>query len=166
MVAAIYHPVEEVLAVTFDPMLVPTISHMMNGLRTTLDLPQLSYATIENSSLKLNFTGILGGSAYTLPYIQLQGLIEYHSDPSNGHIYQEPVTFPKIYMRHAEFALELQNTSLELTLGSLLIEGEEAFFQANISNIINFGPSADLTLVVKVDGAYLNFNHTEVAQIG
>ncbi len=166
LTASIYHPIEEVMVANFDPMLITTISHETNQSKTTLNLPQLSYATMEASMLQIAFNGTFASLAYTVPFIQLHGLIEYQSSPTNGHAYSEQITFPKVFVRDADFSLELINTSLELTNGLLLVEGEEALFRANITNIINFGPSTDLNLLVEVNGTYLYINSTEIVRIG
>ena len=117
-----------------------------------------------DASTLLNFNGTIGSLAYTVPFIELDGFIEYESVPSNGHTYYEQITFQKVFVRHAEFSLERLYTSLNFTEGSLLVDGEEAVFVATITNVINFGHSADLTLVVEVNDTYLSMvmNSTKI----
>ena len=116
--------------------------------------------------LQTVFNGRIGGLAYTVRFIELRGTIDYQSDPSNGHMYREYITFPRVYLRHAEFSLELISTDLEITEGNLLVTGERALCRASITNIINFGPVADLVVEIELNGIYLNITSTTVTHTG
>lgn len=166
--AAIYHPPEEVFLVNFDPALETTVNHERNRSRTNFTLSPLSYATVENSTLQVNFNGTTGNLAHTIPYIQLFGYIEYESVPFNGHTYQEQVTFPKVFVRDAEVSIKPLVTSSSLTRDSLLVNEEEALFVASITNLVNTGPAADLSLAVEVNDTFLNIltNSTKINTTG
>ena len=165
LTAAIYHPLEEVLTAMFHPTLVDTTDNDVNEIRTTLTLPRLSYDT-DQSTLFFTFNGSIGDLAYTVPSIQLRGEIVYETSPTNGHQYHEMFYFPEVFIRHANFSLELMSTSSDSTRGPVLIQDEEALFRGRMTEVFNFGESANLSLLVEVDGMYLSIVSTDVVQVG
>lgn len=162
LTAAMYHPLDEVMKASFDRELIASTIHQRNETRTTLNLAQLDYRSEQNSVLQTNFIGFIGSLVFTVRYIEIRGIIEYQSDPSNGHVYHQSITFPRVYFRHAEFSLELNSTSLEMTEGNLLVVGERATYRASVTNIFNFGPPGDLVVVMEANGTYLNITTTDV----
>lgn len=177
LLVTIFHPLEDVLNATFDPLGTISVSQSTNETATVLNLTQLSYTmenivdpmdssavTIDRSKLPLEFQGILSSDAYTRGFIQPRGSIEYQSTPTNGHVYVEPITFPSVFIRNTEFAFDLLSTSLQTTESDLVVLRETAIWQANISRIS--GPSANLTLLVELNDTFLNIADVEIKQIG
>lgn len=167
LLVAIYHPLNnQVMEAVFSIGQIISTSQEGNETRTTLDLPELNYELEQGFTLQREFSGLIGDLAYTVPYIELYGRIEYQSTPSNGHIYHQDIIFPRVYLRHAEFVLSLISTSFEETEDDLLIFGERALCRASITNIINFGPVVDLVVLIEVNSTYLNITSTDVVHIG
>ena len=166
LITNLYHPLDEVLNVTFNPSLIDAVNVMANEVKITLNPLELSYSPAGSDTLEITFAGSVQSLAYAVPSIQLQGTVEFQSFPSNGHTYNQPVSFQEVLVRHAEIFVELVSTSMELTEGTLLVLEEEALFRATITNIVNFGPSNDLMLMIRVNGTYLNIMSTEIVQIG
>ncbi len=171
LTAVIYHPFEEVLITLFDPAMVASIENDLDEVRTTLALPQLNYNNLEEpavgdqSTFLLTFNGTVNSLAYTVLSIQLEGQISFETAPTNGHQYCEMFSFPEIFIRDANFSLELISTSFDSTQGPALIQDEEALFRASVTDIHNFGESANLTLSLEIDD-YLHFVLIEIDQIG
>lgn len=166
LLAAIYHPLDGVMVAVFEFGLVASTQHEADGIRTDLNLPELNYESEDGFMLRRTISGFIGNLAYTVPYIELHGIIDYQSIPSNGHTYREQITFPRVYLRHAEFSLYLVSTSLEQTENNLLIAGERALCRASITNIINFGPAADMVVFIEVNEIYLSIISTELFHVG
>lgn len=174
LLLTIFHPLEGVLNATFDPLETISISQSTNETETVLNLTQLSYTVVDpmdssvtmvdRSRLPLVFLGVLSSEAYTSGSIQLYGSIQYQSSPSNGHVYVEPITFPRIFIRNAEFAFYLVSTSLLMTEDNLVVLRETAVWRANITRVS--GPSANLTLLVELNDTFLNIADVEIQQIG
>ncbi len=166
LITAVYHPLDQVMVASFDREHIDSVIRQPNESKTTLNLARLVYGSEQDSILQIIFLGFIGGLAYTVPYIEPRGTIDYQSDPSNGHLYRSHITFPRVYLRHAEYSLELISTSLESTEGNLLVIGERALCRASVTNIINFGPAADLAVALQVNGTYLNITSTQVSHVG
>ena len=168
LTAAIYHPLDEVMVASFERDLINSSAREANEFRTTLSLSQLDYRSEQSSMLQVVFDGSIRGLAFTVPYIELRGTVDYQSDPSNGHIYREDITFQRVYLRHAELSLELISTTFEMTTKNLLVVGEEALCRATVSNIINFEPAlaVDLVVLMEVNGTYLNITSINVIHTG
>lgn len=150
----LFLPLEDILNASIDPEAVVMISQSSNGSQTTLNLTQLTYtAGADRSDSLFSFSSVIGRLAYVVPFIQLNGILEYQSMPSNGRVYNEPIIFPAVFVRNAELTFDLQSTSLDVTNGSLLVLGEVAVRRASIRNVV--GGSADLTLLVELDGLQL-----------
>lgn len=79
-------------------------------------------------------------------------------------MYTELITFPEVFVRNVEFSFELLSTSSGVTNGSLVVEGERAVWQSNISSIA--GPRANLSLTVELNEVHLNITDVEIVYIG
>lgn len=165
LIAVLFLPLESILDPSFDPEVIISVDPQSNGSTFTLTLSQLSYTPIDHSSLLFEFLCVIGSAAVSLPYInELYGFVEYQSIPSNGYEYVQPIVFPRVFVRNAEFTFELLNTSLDLTTTSSLVVNEEAIFRAVISNIT--GPSADLVFSVRLNGIYVEATNVVVVSVG
>lgn len=173
--ATIFHPSERVWNITtFDPMDIA----LTNGTETVLNLMPLRYVIenvldpfdgsmmmIDHSQLQLEFRGVLGTGAYTNSFIQPLGSIEFQSVPTNGHLYEEPIIFPKVFIRNAELTFDLVSTTSEISKENLVVLNEVAVWEANISSVT--GPPANLSLLVELNNnAFLNITDVTVASIG
>lgn len=177
LLATILHPSEDVWNTTFDPLESLSVTPSPNGTLTVLNLTRLSYTiesavdpldssviTIDRSQLSLEFQGVLGAVAYTVGFIQLHGSIEFQSTPTNGYVYVEPITFPRVFIRNAEFTFDLLSTSSEMTEGDFVVLRETAIWQASISFIT--GPLANLSLLVELNDTFLSITDVDIIQIG
>ena len=156
-------PVEDIINVFFDPAMVTSNTSFPGGINSTLTLDQLSY-TMNFPRLILEFDGVVGELGGIEQPVQLSGYIEYQSNPSNGRAYSEPIAFPDLYIRDLNFSFSLLSTSFGLTEGSQVVVNEVTVYRAHFSNII--GPSANLSLLVEVDGVYMNITDAEIVHIG
>lgn len=162
----IFHPIESILDTSFDPGTTTPIDRNETTITTLLNSTRLSYSVDMDlsSSLTFEFGGVVGAMAYTVGFIQLHGVIEYQSIPTNGQVYVQPVdTFPRIHIRNVELFFDLLSTNLEVTEGAVVEVREEAIWRASIEDIA--GPSADLILLVERN-IYLNITDVLIAQIG
>jgi hypothetical protein len=163
LLAVIHHPLNNrVMDAIFSSGQVISTLQEGNETRSTLDLPELNYELEQGSTLQITFFGLIGDLAFTVQYIELYGTIDYQSDPFNGHTYDQDITFPRVYLRHADFSLNLISTTFEETEDNLLISGEGALCRASTTNIINFGPAANLVILIEVNGTYFNITSTDV----
>lgn len=159
----ICHPIESILDTSFDPCTTAVINRNETTITTLLNSTLLSYSDL--SSVTIEFGGVVGALAYTVGFIQLRGVIEYRSVPTNGQVYVQPITFSRIHIRNVEFSFSLLSTSLEVTEGTVLEVGEEAIWRATIENIA--GPSADLILLVLSErNIFLNIIDVQIALLG
>ena len=166
LLTAIYHPLNQVMEAFFSQEQIISTLQEDNEIRTTLDLPELNYELEQGFTVETGFFGLIGDLAFSIPYIELYGTIDYQSNPSNGHIYRQDITFPRVYLRHADFVLNLISTTFEETEDNLLVFGERALCRASTTNIINFGPVANLVILIEVNGTYLNITSTDAVHIG
>jgi hypothetical protein len=173
--AAILHPPRDVWNATFDSSDVVSTTMSANDTETMLNLTPLRYATetifvnglgisVDHSQLSLRFEGVIGALAYTAGFIQLHGDIEFQSSPSNGHVYEGPIIFPKVFIRNLQFTFDLVSTSSDRSDGDLVLFRESALWLANISLIA--GPVEDLRLLIELNDTYLNITEVKVTQIG
>ena len=160
-VTEIFHPIESILDTSFDRETTALINRNETTITTSLNPTQLSYPQL--SSRTIEFGGVIGAMAYTAGFIQLHGVIEYQSVPTNGQEYMQPITFSRIHIRNVESFFSLLSTSLEETEGALLLVGEEAVWRVNIENIA--GPNADLIVLVGLSerNIYLNITNVQIS---
>ena len=151
---------DTVLILPLDNILVASLDHLNvtsttkgNEMRTKIILDPLS----NNSGISLSFEGVVS------EVVQLLGFIEYEADPTNGHVYLEPITFPVIYIMHFDFSFSLLKTSLQLENG-LVAPDEMVTWRAEIENIR--GLDRNLSLTIEFDGSLLSIANASIVFIG
>lgn len=100
-----------------------------------------------------------------LRMIQVSGLLEYRSDPSNRHAYEAAISYPEVLIRNARLNFTLVSTSFHFTEDPQVVAEERAIWRIRVDRI--FGPLANMTLSVEVEEEnLLNMTDYEIDYAG
>lgn len=163
--ATLYLPPESILSASFsrDTEILSTVESP-NGINISLALDPLSYIRQTPSTL-LVFEGVVMVLGDHLRMIQVSGLLEYRSDPSNRHAYEAAISYPEVLIRNARLNFTLVSTSFRFTEDPQVVAEERAIWRIRVDRI--FGLLANMTLSVEVEEEnLLNMTDYEIDYAG